>query len=926
MNQQRWAKIEKIYFGALSQPAHDRLAYLDSACSHDPDLRREVDSLLAQDHSAPGLLDGPAWTGAEALLAPAADPDLAPGTRLGPYEITGLLGQGGMGRVYAAHDSRLGRSVAIKVASTEFSDRFRQEARAVAALNHPNICTLYDVGPNYLVMELVEGPTLEERIRKGPIPPAESIEIARQIADALEAAHERAVVHRDLKPGNIKIKPDGKVKVIDFGLAKAADPASPAPGTPPVSLPGTIMGTAAYMAPEQAAGKPMDRRVDIWSFGVVFAEMLSGQKVFSGETISETLAAVMKDSPQLDGLPSDLPTALRKLLGRCLEKDPRKRLRDIGEARVILEGGLDAEPQLPRRSRLPFFIAAAAAAVCGVLLWRGSASVARPPVVRMNLSVPQTALRGFAISPNGEMLAYSAPFEGNPMIWIRRLDSLTAEPRLGTEEGYAPFWSPDSKTIAFVKRNALLRVDAAGSSLPQTICTCSVGRGSWNAAGTILLNSNASAGGLVRISSSGGKPERLNLKTSPDEQGVRWPMFLSDGKRFIYFSEGAEGKPGGIYATSIDNPQQRVLVVASSTGAWLTLPEGGRPGYLFYSSPTGALLAVEFDESSLQLKGERRLVSERVAYAAARELQFSASNNGVAAYSSVPASTTRFVWLDRAGKEISIEGPADAYNGVLRLSPDTRRLSTNRDQERFSIWTYEFGRGALTPITYGPASNAQWSRDGAWIVYSSRTNGWLNLFRKRSDGTGEEERLTNTPHDQQPWSVSPDGVHVLYSQAGAAGNHDLWLVPLAGNRQSRPILQTPFDEQDGQLSPDGKWLAYVGSLEGGAREVFIQGFSSESGAVPGSRRKLSTGGGLSPRWRADSKEIFYWSGSHIMAVSIQTASTGLELSPPKTLFPYTSPGGRYDVAPDGRRFLGRQPDRPDAFLTVLTNWFGVPSQ
>ena len=339
MTQQRWAKIEEIYFGALSQPAQERPAYLEAACSHDSAMRREVDSLLAQDHSGAGPLDRPAWADAEALLTPAAAPEMPPGTRLGPYEITGLLGQGGMGRVYAAHDSRLGRSVALKVASTEFSDRFRQEARAVAALNHPNICTLYDVGPNYLVMELVEGPTLAERIRKGPIPPAESIEIARQIAEAPEAAHERVVVHRDLKPGNIKIKPDGKVKVIDFGLAKATDPASPAPGTPSVSLPGTIMGTAAYMAPEQAAGKPMDRRVDIWSFGGVFAEMLSGQKVFSGETISETLAAVMKDSPRLDGLPSDLPTALRKLLGRCLEKDPRKRLRDIDRGSQSYPGG-----------------------------------------------------------------------------------------------------------------------------------------------------------------------------------------------------------------------------------------------------------------------------------------------------------------------------------------------------------------------------------------------------------------------------------------------------------------------------------------------------------------------------------------------------------------------------------------------------------
>lgn len=935
MNSARWAQVEHLYHAALEYPAGERPLFLARACGDDAELRREVESLLVQDGSAAGPIDSPAWDGAASLLAEDSVKELAAGARLGPYQITGSLGHGGMGHVYSARDTRLGRTVAIKISAAEFGERFKQEARAIAALNHPNICTLHDVGPNYLVLELVEGETLAERIKKGPIAVEECIVIGRQIADALEAAHEHGIMHRDLKPGNVKIKPDGTVKVIDFGLAKAAD----VPGgsgaiehslapTFSATLPGSIMGTAAYMAPEQAVGKTVDRRADIWAFGVMLAEMLTGRRMFGGETLSETLAAVIKDRPDLSKLPEATPPGVSRLLKRCLEKDPRRRLRDIGEARIALEAGAIAEERLlpvqvagPRRSKTLLAVAGAAlmlAAAMGVSSLRRSGSPMPSPVTRLSLSVPQDALRGFRISPDGRTLAYSAPSQGKFAIWLRELGVMGAHPRQGTEGGRFPFWSPDSKSIGFFADGKLKRMEAAGG-LPMVICEYDGSQpvgAAWSSAGVILFTIGSQSG-LQRVAASGGKPERLT-KPEQTEVGHKWPTFLSDGKRFIYFAESRNGPPGNIYVASLDNPNDRQALTPSRLSAALVHPAGGRRGYMLYT-PHDELVAREFDEDNLKLKGEPVLVADLVAHASAFEMEATASDSGVFIYSNTAAGTSRLTWVDREGKTISQAGDPDVFLRNPRLSPDSGKVLISRNQVGATVWTFDFARGTLMPITFNVSLDPQWSPDGDWIAYSVQQEGWKNLYRKRSNGSGEAERLTQAAAEQTPSSWSPDGKFILYHETKPGQKNDIWFIPVEGERTPRPFLKTRFHEAEAQFSSEGQWVAYT-SDESRRNEIYVQGFSPNQGAA-GGKVQVSAAGGSNPRWRKDGREIFFLSGLKLMAAPVSAGPKGLDVGTARELFAITNP--YYDVSPDGQRFLVLKPIVSEASLTVLTNWYGL---
>jgi serine/threonine protein kinase len=656
-----------------------------------------------------------------------------------------------MGEVYKAVDTRLDREVAIKVSDERFSERFEREARVIASLNHPNICTLYDVGPNFLVMELVEGPTLAERIEQGAIPPEEALDIARQIADALEAAHEKGVVHRDLKPGNIKIKPDGAVKVLDFGLAKAGVSAAPDENSPTVTIgetkAGMILGTAGYMSPEQARGKPVDKRADIWAFGVVLYEMFAGRRTFQGDTVTDLLAAVITQEPEL----GRAPAKTRKLLRRCLEKDPKKRLRDIGDAMSLVEdAAAPGEPIAAPSSRpgwLPWALACVpllALAALAIVHFREKPP-ATPQPVRFQIE-SSSLLNGnifyMPISPDGRKLAYTAVDpDGKPSLWVRDMDTLESRVLRGTENAVSPFWSPDSRYIAFGVGTELKKVDSLGTSPPQTLCVApsAVGMGSWNADGVIVFGGRG-VGPLERVSDSGGTPIPITA-LRPEESYHTFPVFLPDGKHFLYLRAGSL-ETRGIYAGSLDvkpAEQSTKRIMASQLGVTFA-PSAGGGRILFLRG--GTLMAQPFDTGRLEATGEPVPIVEHVA-AAGSAGWFSVSANGVLAYrvGGTPG-TYRLTWYDRKGVALSTIGEPSDYID-LTLSPDGTRLATSSGSAQQDIWLFDLSRMVNTRFTFDAAADRVpvWSPDGSKIVFSSSRKGRMDLYLKPSNGAVEEQLL-----------------------------------------------------------------------------------------------------------------------------------------------------------------------------------------
>jgi serine/threonine protein kinase len=870
--------------------------------------------------------------------------ELSAGDKLGPYEIIGLLGRGGMGEVYRTTDSRLRREVAIKVSGEQFSDRFLREARAVAALNHPNICTLYDVGPNYLVMELVDGPTLAERIQQGAIPMEEALTIARQIAEALDTAHEKGIVHRDLKPANVKLRSDGVVKVLDFGLAKRSVPstsdddvnASPTLSVSATKV-GAIMGTAAYMAPEQARGRTVDKRVDIWAFGVLLYEMLTGQRLFEGESVSDVIAEVLKYEPNIDAIPAKLQPLVR----RCLEKDPKKRLRDIGDAMSLLESApsalastAEARPTLRWPALAAMFAVGAALAVLAT--WFLLSKPEAPALVtRFSVDAPlgnafNYTFTGTAISPDGRFIVFrAAKGTETPLLWLRPLDSLTARPIPGTESADFPFWSPDSKSIGFFSAGKMKRVDLSGGS-PLTVCEASdadiaTAGASWNRDGLIIFGGTD---GLRRVAASGGVPALLSrVKAERKESGYGFPQFLPDGKRFLFFVRTEDRKTQGVYASSVEHPDEATLILASDHKAIYVPPSGrSQSGYLFYLREQ-TLMAQPFDSSALRLEGEPSPVAEEVAlFPQLFHASFWVSDTGVLVYRTGASDTPKLSWLSREGKRLS-EIVAEDFSSHVRVTPEGNKAVVEIADSatgNIDVWSWDFTRGVKTRRTFDtkPDRYPVWSPDGRQIAFSSARSGLFQIYRKDLERGGDEELLTSGPNPKYVSDWSRDGRFLFFSEIDPATAQDIWALPITEKgAKPIPLLKTPFLEANGVVSPDGKWFAY-NSIDSGRWEVYVQPFPTAGGA----RWQVSTQGGRLPKWRGDGQELFFigLDGSRVMAASVRTQGSGIESDTPKTLFrlpimlEVPSP---YDVTSDGQRFLLLERTISQATpLAVVLNW------
>ena len=873
---------------------------------------------------------------------PSGPMELKSGEKLGPYEILSRIGVGGMGEVWKARDPRLNRDVAIKVSAYEFTDRFEREARTIAALNHPNVCTLHDIGPNYLVMELVEGPTLAERIRQGPIPLEEALAIAKQIADALEAAHEKAIVHRDLKPANIKIRPDGSVKVLDFGLAKAGVEVELSDDSPTMTQrtqAGMIRGTAGYMSPEQARGQAVDKRTDIWAFGVVLHEMLSGQRLFAGATLPDSLVAVLTKEPDL----TLAPAKTRRLLLRCLEKDPKKRLRDIGDAMPLVSD--EAMAETARRSKWPWAFAApfaVAALVLAAVHFREKPP-APPAVARFQIRLPEkvsfTSSGAFTLSPDGRHLAFSAIGEDKiPRVWIQDLDSLEARVLRDTYTGVSPppfFWSPDSRFVVYSENSQKLKKADVQTGALQDICDKPgppIG-GSWSSTGTIIFGSTST--GLWKVSAAGGKPVPLTaLDASRHERQHELPSFLPDGKHFLYLRASSVPEESGIFAGSVDDPperQNRKRILATGLGAYYSPGQEGTGRLLFLNGDT--LMAQPFDPATLELSGEPAPVARGVG-SIYQTGYFSATAETLAYRTSASIRDSQLTWFDRQGKPLGTAGEPGSISNV-RISPDGTRVAYRKDSFNLAaqdIWLLDLNKGSSSRFTFGPGTSELplWSPDSSELVFSSDRDGVLNLYRKPANGAREETPLLRSNLNKRAESWSRDGKFLLYctSPSVVFSDNDLWVLPMQGDHTPSPFLKTRFDEC-GKLSPDGHWVAYS-SNEGGRYDVYVREFvPSKDSATPGGKWLVSKDGGRAPLWREDGKELVYEDNKGVlMSVSLDTTSATtrtFQAGTPQALFQIPSGANSISQTSDMKRFLITVPverKTPQAF-TVVVNWMSA---
>ena len=983
MTDERWPRVKALFQAAVERPPDEREAFLAAATGDDAELRREVESLLASDTSRLGFLDRLPVVHPSMLadpLAPPSHPTLSAGLRVGPYEVVAPLGAGAMGEVYRARDTKLNRTVALKVLPERFAldpdrlARSTREAQLLATLNHPNIGAIYGLeesnGAPVLVLELVDGPTLADRVAHGPLSLEAALTIARQIAEAVEAAHEKGIIHRDLKPANIKIDRDGVVKVLDFGLAKVWDGALRSDASGPTLTAtalgaGSILGTPAYMSPEQARGQPLDRRTDIWSFGCVLYEMLTGCRPFAGETISDTVAAILERKPDLTLLPAASPPPIRRLLRRCFVKDRARRLADMADARLDIDdalSGSETDASVPlstsrTRERLAWasLVLLVGLTAAAMVAWATRPMPTSPPgTTRTILSVAPTGessganpleqrvgsgrrtRTAIALSPDGKTLVFGAIWGGSPQLYRRAMDQLGATPMSGTSGGSSPFFSPDGQWVGFLAEGELRKVPLGGGPA-VTLCKAAALFGaSWGDDATIVFATQRN-GALWRVSATGGTPEALTT-LQPGEYSHRLPHTLPGGRAVIFtiLKGPTSWDDTQIVVRSFETGKQTVLVTGGSDGRYVST------GHLIYVR-LGTLMAVPFDPVRLAVTGGATGVIDGVMQAANRNLsymentlagQYTVSDTGALVYltgGAVAAADRSLVWTDRRGTSQALPAPPRSYLNP-RLSPDGQRVVVATSYIR-QVWSFDIGRGALSPVTVdGESDHGVFAPDGKRIIFRSGS-GEGNLYWKAADGSGPVERLTTSPRSQTPGSWSPDGtMHAFVEEGESKGffQFDIWVLSI-GDRKTRAVIHSAANEITPEFSPDGRWLAYV-SNESGRHEVYVQPYPG-----PGERHLISTNGGEQPAWSANGRELFYVQGGMyapggvptLMSVKIATAQAFLAGTPEAV---FESPdlasawGRGYDVASDGRRFLltlskEATTSLPPAQMIFVQHWF-----
>jgi serine/threonine protein kinase/Tol biopolymer transport system component len=905
-----------------------------------------------------------------------------PGIRLGPYEILSAIGAGGMGEVYRARDTRLNRIVAVKVLPTHLADRselrerFEREARTIASLNHPHICVLHDIGQqdgiDYLVMEYLEGETLAERSKKGPLPLEQVLQYAIEISDALDKAHRKGVTHRDLKPGNIMLTKTG-TKLLDFGLAKLKQEVAPAnvqlsqlpTANDPLTAHGAIVGTLQYMAPEQLEGKEVDARTDIFAFGAVVYEMATGKRAFEGKSQASLIAAILeREPPSMSLLQPMTPPALDRIVKRCLAKDPDDRwqtARDLEvELKWVAESGSHAGTSVPTATlkgirtlgwrALIFGLGTLVlgAAISGIAIWNLKPSPPQP-VSRTVINLPPgQQLAGLesgpavALSSDGTHLVYVARQGGTQQLYLRAMDSLEAKPIPGTEGAVNPFFSPDGQWIGFWATGKLQKALVSGGA-PLALAGDTYPAGaSWGSQGTIAFSPSTNSV-LLQVPDAGGTPQPLT-RWEEEETAHRWPEFLPGGKALLFLA--------GPSAIAFINAQVAVQQVVgtgqpAAAGKRRNLIQGGiypryaASGHLVYAQ-AGSLMAVPFDPKSLEVTGTAVPVVEGVLQSptnGAAEYSISATGSLVYVSGGVQGASRKLVWVNRNGTEQPLAAPVHAYFSP-RLSPDGRRIAVSITDQEYQIWLYDLSRETLARFTFDGNYNGNptWTPDGKRLAFLSNKEGPLNIFWQLADGSGGLERLTTSDHIHTPQSFSPDGQLLAFYELNPTTQRDIWVLrmggPSLGSRQAASpgsgqarmaqlFLRTPFDESAPRFSPDGHWLAYI-SNESGRYEVYVQPYPG-----PGGKYQISTEGGTEPVWNPKGRELFYRSGDKMMAVDIVT-EPGFAAGTPRMLFKGTYelppfPIANFDVAPDGQRFLMLKPTEQEQSaptqINVVLNWF-----
>jgi serine/threonine-protein kinase len=980
MTPERWDRVKTLYDAARAHPRQKRSAFLARECRGDTDLQLEVEALLEQPVGTADFISfvgGPVSAGDSSSSGDAIASLV--GRRIGTFEFRSLIGRGGMGEVYRAHDTKLGRDVAIKVLPHAFTAEpnrvasLEREARVVAALNHPHIAAIHGLedsdGIHGLVLELVEGQTLAQKLAEAAesstpgLRLKEALSIARQIAGALEAAHEKGITHRDLKPGNVKVTPDGAVKLLDFGIAKVVTGDGPgldftqSQTVTAATRAGLIAGTVGYMSPEQARGKPVDKRTDIWAFGCVLFEMLSGNMAFEGDTVTDTIAAILERDPDWSTLPADTPRAVRRLMQRCLEKDPKQRLRDIGDARIEIEqiiqapnADLDADVAAHqsrtwrRRAQLAVAVGAVAALSAAGLavqaLSRDSAAAADTRVVRMTVDLPENQTIGpefnskIALSPDGTRLAFT-PLPGP--VYIRRLNGLDNQPlEITKSPGFrgAPLFSPDGASISFIGGNSIfawarpfLKASLAGGAPTKLVEYDSFHRGDWATDGWIYWTSSY-PGGIVRIRDSGGEIEPVTeIDAKKGERSHRFADLLPGGRAIIY-TAGSEGmssyNDARIELWDLTTRQKKTLIDGGTSAVY------SASGHIVYARQ-GKLFAAAFDLQRLEVTGPPIEVLDGVMMSGnTGAAEFSLSDRGDLAYvpGAADGGNRTLVWVDRSGKAETLPLPPASYL-YPRISPDGRTMAVEIEGPNHDFYFYDFSRTVLSKVTTDGLSHAPvWSPDGKQVAFRSWQAGGMTMWLMPGDRSAPPTRLDPSGARQSPLSFSPDGRFLTFDQKDPQTRDDVMVLPLGGDQPPRPVANSRFLEGSGKFSPDGRWIAYS-STESGQPEIYVQAFPG-----PGLKLQISNKGGTDPVWRRGGGELYYRSDDKMMAVSV-TTSPEFKASAPRLLWEgaYSHGTGSscgmpgvasssYDVSADGERFLMiRENAPPDASrIVVVLNW------